>query len=98
MVAECFLNLFLDVSQINRSEELEFKLEKIIGIQKHARKVRKKHFPSRNMFNSYCGCQTQSQRGKFFSEGRGFVVGSYLVEPLCTPGDAESLKLTLSAD
>ena len=33
LVTECFFNLFLEVSQIcNRLEQLEFKLEKIIGI------------------------------------------------------------------
>ena len=29
---ECFFNLFLEVSQINKLQQLEFKLEKIIGI------------------------------------------------------------------
>ena len=41
LVTECFLNLFLEVSHVYRLEQLEFKLGKIIGIQKHAGKVRK---------------------------------------------------------
>ena len=32
MVTDCFLNLFLEVSHTNKLEQLEFKLEKIIGI------------------------------------------------------------------
>ena len=36
---ECFFNLFLEVSHIsNKLEHLEFKLEKNIGILKHAGK------------------------------------------------------------
>ena len=40
LVTECFFNLFLEVS--HKLEQLEFKLEKIIGIQKHAGQVRKR--------------------------------------------------------
>ena len=32
LVTECFFNLFLEVSQIKKLEQLELKLEKIIGI------------------------------------------------------------------
>ena len=32
-----------------------------------------KHFQSRNMFNSYCRCQTQSQWVEILSEGGGFL-------------------------
>ena len=32
-----------------------------------------KHFQSRNMFNSYCRCQTQSQWVEILSEGEGFL-------------------------
>ena len=32
VVTECFLNLFLEVFRSNKLEQLEFKLEKIIGI------------------------------------------------------------------
>ena len=39
LVTECFFNLFLEVYDI--LEQLEFKLEKNIGIQKHAGKDRK---------------------------------------------------------
>ena len=41
LVTECFFNLFLEVFIPNKLEQLEFILEKIIGIQKHAGKVRK---------------------------------------------------------
>ena len=41
-LTECFINLFLFCFlRYNKLEQLEFKLEKIIGIQKHAGKVRK---------------------------------------------------------
>ena len=43
LVTECFFNLFLEVSHTYyKSEQLEFKLEKIIGILKHAGTVRKR--------------------------------------------------------
>ena len=38
-----FLNHSWRFFMSNKSEQLEFKLEKIIGIQKHAGKVRKKN-------------------------------------------------------
>ena len=41
LVTECFFDLFLEVFRSNKSEQSEFKLEKNIGIQKHAGKVRK---------------------------------------------------------
>ena len=45
LVTELFFNLFLEVS--NKLERLEFKLEKIIRIYKHAGKVRKTFFASK---------------------------------------------------
>ena len=43
LVTECFLNLFLEVSQtgFNELEQLDFQLQKIIGIKKSTGKVRK---------------------------------------------------------
>ena len=42
MVTECFLTCFWSFLISNKLEQLEFKLKKIIGIEKHAGKVTKK--------------------------------------------------------
>ena len=44
LVTKCFFKLFLEVLRSNKLEQLKFKLEKNIGIYKHAGKVRKKLF------------------------------------------------------
>ena len=49
LVTECFSN-FLGVSRCDRLEQLEFKLEKNIRIQKHAGKVRKNGVFWQNLF------------------------------------------------
>ena len=51
LVTECFFNLFLEVSH-TKLEQLEFKFEKNVGIQKQAGKVRK--------------CKMSSQLKKYF--------------------------------
>ena len=49
LVTECFFILFLEVLEL----ELEFKLEKIIGIQKNAGKVRKWYFSFYHSFDKH---------------------------------------------
>ena len=60
LVLECFFNLFLEVS--NKLEQLEIKLEKNIGIEKHAGKVRKVLFQN----DSTCSGVSSGKTSKAF--------------------------------
>ena len=41
MLTECFFNLFLEISHINKLEELELKLEKLLGFRNMQEKLEK---------------------------------------------------------
>ena len=56
LVTECFLTCFWRFLVSNKLEQLEFKLEKTIGIEKHAGKVRKKNFLTRRNLDIFLNC------------------------------------------